>query len=220
MFNFDVAFAIGGKSADRDLLLQQQKQMIYNFLDSYRFPIEMNNIRLAFLTYGDGVKIVKNLDQNFVLPYVRRYLDDMAIGGSKAYIEQALEGAAASIFPKARPGVQKVLVLFADDSSDSNINAIRQAKQELNDQNVQVVLIGSGNRVKMSAAAAIASNSGDIVTGLTSKTFIQSYRHLMKSIIDGKRLSMFCFNCQCSFIKQSLNQHPPITINYFIKRET
>ena len=163
------------------------------FLDSFRFPIEQNGIRLAFLTYDDSVKIVKNLNQNFVLPYVRRYLDEMTLGGDSSKIERSLQGATSSIFTKGRPGVQKILVVFADDSSDSDLNAIRKAKERLADQGVQVILISSGNRMSMSIAAAIASSGDNLITGLTSKNFLQSYQQFIDIIINGKWNFLFKF---------------------------
>lgn len=188
MFAFDIAFAVGGKYVDRDNILQQQKQLINYFLDSFRFPIEQNKIRLSLLAYGKDVKVVKNLNQNFALPYVRRYLDEMVIGGDDIKIEQALRGASSSIFTKGRNGVQNILVIFADDSSDSNLNAIRQARQQLSNQDVQVVLVSAGNLLKMSTAAAIATDGDSIIAGLTSKTFMQSYQKLMNILTEGNKI--------------------------------
>ena len=185
MFDFDIAFAIGGKYVDGDNILLQQKQFINHFLDSFHFPIEHSKVRLSFLTYGDNVKIVKNLNQNFALPYVRRYLDDMVIGGDNVKIEQALRGASSSIFTKGRKNIQKILVVFADDSSDSDLNAIRQARQLLSNQGVQIILISTGNLLKLQTAAAIATNGDSIIAGLTSNTFMQSYQKILNLIIEG-----------------------------------
>lgn len=127
------------------------------------------------LVYDGEVKTVKNFNQNFVLPYLRRYLDEINVKKTLPIVSAStvLKSAADSVFPNARADVQKFLVLFADQTTKESPAMIKGFKEKL--KNVDIIFVGAGDLVKMVHAAAIASNGRNILTGLTPTTYGTAY---------------------------------------------
>lgn len=181
-FPFDILFALGGNSAGKSAFLRGQKEAVHSFIDSFRFPVENKFVRIGLLLYDGEVKIVKNLNQNFVLPYLRRYLDKMNIGQTFRTVSERtiLNTAAETVFPYTRDGDQKFLVLFADQTTKESPAMIRQVKEKLG--NVEIIFVGAGDGVKMVHAASIASSGKNILTGLTPATYGTAYTFIVDAI--------------------------------------
>ena len=177
---------MGAYGPDADIIFNRQKEFVSLFLDSFKYPIINNFIRVGILSYDNNVQVVKDLKQYYTLTYLRQYLNDLVPKKDGASIGKAMEVSANLIFPDGRNDALKVLVLFTDATGFADKKLIQKAKDKLQDKNVEIVVVGVGNKAKMADLITMVSYPHNIISDLTSKTFMNSYSAAMEKIAQGE----------------------------------
>ena len=190
-FAFDVVFAVGGFGPDAEGLFRMQKIFVNTFLDSFQYPIENGFIQFGLMQYGRNARVVKNLDQNYVITYIRKYLNDMRVDRTGAAIGKVFDSAADSVFSRGRRDVPRFLVVFTDATGYHSRSLLRYAKQKLLDKNVRIIMVGAGNKIRLADMVTMAGRPSDVIRTHSSKTFMQTYYPVVQRILNCKFYARF-----------------------------
>lgn len=178
-------FALGGYGPDADVLFNRQKEFVNHFLDSYQYQIENGYVNIGLLTYDRNAFIVKKFNEHFVTPYIRKYVNNLKPSKNGAAIGRGMDAAAESIFPNGRKNTLKFLVLFTDVSGFADKTLVALARTKLQNQGVDTIMIGAGNKVNKADLVGMVNKPNNIITGLTSKTFLTAYTDVIEKFFEG-----------------------------------
>ena len=143
-------------------------------------------IRISLIQYDKDVKIIKSFTDDFVVDFIKKYVNEMKLSRSGANANGVLKVSASDVFPKSRDNVRKVLVLFTDVVDNQDEIALKRNVEKLAKQGVMVVAFGAGGRVKLSTLINIATTTDDVIVADTSKTFLYYYYMLYERILASK----------------------------------
>ena len=183
-FPFDIVFALNAYGNNAQFLFSQQKALVNQFLDSFRHPLGNDFLRIGLVSFGRNAYIVKNLNERYTIPYIRKYLRDLEVPNNGAAIGQAVKAAADSIFLHTNSTKLKFLVLISDVVGLLDKNILREAKITLQNLGVEIIFVGN-NKMKLGDLQRVASQPNNVIRIKTDLPVQDTYYMIMDKIIDG-----------------------------------
>lgn len=169
-------------------MFNRQKEFVSLFLDSFKIPVANNLIRVSILSYDNDAKIIKDLNQGHTVTNIRGYVNAIMPKKDGASIGKLMELYSKSILPQTRNDALKVLVLFTDTTGFADKNMIRMAKQQMQEKNVEIIVVGAGNKARLADMITMTTYPKNIISDLTTKTFMNSYSKVMERIAKGESI--------------------------------
>ena len=183
-FPFDIVFALNAYGNDAQFLLSQQKALVNQFLDSFRHPFGNYLLRIGLVSFGRNAYIVKNLNEMYTIPYIRKYLKDLKVSDNGAAIGQAVKAAADSIFLHSNSTKLKFLVLLSNVVGLSDMNILREAKIKLRNLGVEIIFVGN-DKMELGDLQRVASQPSNVIRMKTDLPVQDTYYTIIDKIIDG-----------------------------------
>ena len=177
---FDVLLLFDGSSYIGLNHFQQTLLFAKAVLLNYNISKDQTNVAAA--VYAGNVTISFNFTEHLSYPAVSAGIDQIPFLDETALnIENALNVANTTIFPKGRPNVPDVLVAFVSFSLSGNFAAISQA---LRDDGVEIIVIGIGSSFNIPQLEEVASTPTEDYVVTTS------YQHM--DTMDGAIAGAVC----------------------------
>lgn len=168
---FDGSSYIGLNHFHQTLLFAKAVLLNYN--------ISKDQTNVAAAVYAGNVTISFNFTEHFSYPTVAAAIDEIPfLDETRLNIENALNVANTTIFPKGRPNAPDVLVIFVSFSLSGNFAAISQA---LRDDGVKIIVIGIGSSFNIPQLQEVASTPTEDYVVTTS----YQYMDTMDGVITG-----------------------------------
>ena len=168
---FDGSSYIGLNHFHQTLLFAKAVLLNYN--------ISKDQSNVAAAVFAGNVTISFNFTEHFSYPSVAAAIDEIPfLDERELNIENALKVANTSIFPKGRPSVPNVLVIFVSFSFSGNFAVISQA---LRNEGVKIIVIGIGSSFNIPQLEEVASTPSEDYVVTTS------YQHMdtMDGVVAG-----------------------------------
>eukprot|EP00794_Sanderia_malayensis_P014924 gene14924-16466_t len=162
------------------------------FLESFRYPITNNQVRLALVRFDKDATVLKHFADDYAVAYTEKLVNDITLRRTGLRMDLALMRASTGIFPQSRKDARKVLVLFTDVSSLVDQNQLRKAMDSLKKQRVTVVVVGIGSRVRFADLVNMVDRSANAIVSESSKSLLYYYYDIYQRIISSSCDSINC----------------------------
>ena len=154
----DVVFAIGATARDAQQTFGMMKEVIKSIFEKHG----VDNIRPAIIVFGDRASVRMNFQEDLDLDALMQRVEGLTRNRRTPDLEEVLLEAKA-LFLEARPRAKKVLVIIADDRSDSRSWKIKSSAQELEENEVDIIPVGIGPNVDMTQLVVTTSHKQNTI---------------------------------------------------------
>ncbi|XP_015749756.1 PREDICTED: von Willebrand factor A domain-containing protein 2-like, partial [Acropora digitifera] len=159
----DVAFLIDtSQNASKGYLTQQKnfaKILMRSFSGNWSFSI---------VTYGRNAIVKANLSQAHNLSYLEQTVDEIAhdkVDEGQVRLDKALDLAITDVFPRARPGVTKIDLIFTDGRvlNRSNSLEVIRSSEASKEAGVRLLTLGIGAGVDPNEWSRVGKYGKDLI---------------------------------------------------------
>ena len=159
----DVAFLIDtSQNASKGYLTQQKnfaKVLMKSFSGNWSFSI---------VTYGRNAIVKASLSQSHNLSYLEQMVDEIAqekVDEGQVRLDKAMDLALSDVFPRARPGVAKIDLIFTDGRPLNRSNALEviRSSEASKKADVRLLTLGIGKGVDPNEWSRVVEYDNDLI---------------------------------------------------------
>ena len=190
----EIVIAIDGSGDVTLATIDKIKKFIQDLLST--FQISSVHSRVSIVVYGESSSVKLKLPEGTNIPRIQSVLSAVKKVGGKRDISSALLNIQQNIFNSnlARTDAGKYVILFVN-GPDNPIQKLKleNAVKELKALNVQITVVGIGNKVNEEELTRIGSTPNDVVT-VNKKNLIETIPILVDGL--GKsvaKCTLLCF---------------------------
>ena len=160
----DVAFLIDTSQNALKGYLTQQKNFAKILMKSFS-----GNWSFSIVTYGRNAIVKASLSQSHNLSHLEQTVDEIAHdkvdGEGQVRLDKAMDLAISDVFPKARPGVTKIDLIFTDGRPVNSSNALEviRSSEASRKADVRLLTLGIGKGVDPNEWSRVVEYDNDLI---------------------------------------------------------
>ena len=159
----DVAFLIDTSQNASKGYLTQQKNFAKILMKSFS-----GNWSFSIVTYGRNAIVKASLSQAHNLSYLEQTVDEIAhdkIDEGQVRLDKAMDLAITDVFPRARPGVTKIDLIFTDGRPLNRSNALKVIRnsEASKEAGVRLLTLGIGTGVDPKKWSRVVNYDKDLI---------------------------------------------------------
>ena len=159
----DVAFLIDTSQNASEGYLTQQKNFAKILMKSFS-----GNWSFSIVTYGRNAIVKASLSQAHNLSYLEQTVDEIAhdkVDEGQVRLDKALDLAITDVFPRARPGVTKIDLIFTDGRvlNRSNSLEVIRSSEASKEAGVRLLTLGIGAGVDPNEWSRVGKYDKDLI---------------------------------------------------------
>ena len=159
----DVAFIIDSSGSIGEIDYLKQKNFVNEAAKS--FGLAPDQSRAAIVLYSTTASVKARFGQYNTTENFAKAVDALPYEGGETRIDKALDLAATDIFPNARAGVPKLVLLITDGTQTQvdDAKGLKEASEPLRQAGVRVLALGIGSNVDRDELRLVTETDDDVV---------------------------------------------------------